>query len=129
VKKLLRSWILALTSMALLVGCAGPQTGGTVKLPDNKPNETGVITKLEKQDGIRILVEGERKLPSSEPSLFWVRVDDRSQVATWEKGGVHPAMASDLRVGLKVDVWFEGPIMESYPAQAYAGFILIKKDP
>ena len=33
---------------------------------------------------------------------------------------------TDLRVGQKVKVWFDGPVMESYPSQATAGVIVIE---
>jgi hypothetical protein len=36
-----------------------------------------------------------------------------------------PASADDLRVGQGVRVWFDGPVMESYPVQSSAGTVVI----
>jgi hypothetical protein len=40
-------------------------------------------------------------------------------------GGHQAATAGELRVGMRVEVWFVGPIRESYPMQGTAGRITI----
>lgn len=40
-------------------------------------------------------------------------------------GNVRSVSPEDIAVGLKAEVWFDGPILESYPAQALASRILI----
>ncbi len=40
-------------------------------------------------------------------------------------GGVRSAALEEITVGLRAEVWFVGPILESYPAQATASRILI----
>ena len=52
-----------------------------------------------------------------------VRVTDDTQVLRQGEGVMG---ITDLRVGQKVKVWFDGPVMESYPSQATAGVIVIE---
>jgi hypothetical protein len=52
----------------------------------------------------------------------WVRVTRDTVV--WASEGVR-GDAADLAQGARVDVWFAGPVAESYPVQATAGSIEI----
>lgn len=41
--------------------------------------------------------------------------------------GDRPVPASELRVGQRVSVWFEGPVAESYPVQGEAGTVSVQE--
>ena len=84
------------------------------------------ITSLEGGQGApgvlgTILVEGPRE---GNP------ISDKARVAITTKttivsGSGGSGTFADLRVGSAVEVWFDGPILESYPVQADAGKIVV----
>lgn len=111
--------LVTLSLLAVLAGCGGSKA---VRVPDQKPDTTGVITSLE---GARMLVKEDRKIASGEPGQVWVTLDAHSQIAVRDKGALRPGTATDLKLDKKVEVWFAGPILESYPAQASARFVVV----
>lgn len=99
-------------------GVAAPRSG---TLPTSEPSIAGAITAVE---GIRIRVETDPRSPSGSPKAS-VRVDS---TATILRRSGELARLEDLKLGSRVSVWFDGPVMESYPVQAIAGTIVVEPD-
>ncbi|MGI6168785.1 MAG: DUF3221 domain-containing protein [Christensenellales bacterium] len=103
-----------------LVGC-----GGGTSRPTLQPQDMfmrGAITSLSQQgDKMTILVEGQ-----------WEgAVSDKGSVSIDGSAEVYDAVAEkmvqieELKVGLQVEVIFDGPILESYPIQGRAKAVTI----
>jgi hypothetical protein len=54
-----------------------------------------------------------------------VTVDEASAVLRRTDAGYEEAALADLRPGDLAEVWFDGPVAESYPVQARAGTLVI----
>ncbi len=60
-----------------------------------------------------------------------IRVNDKTKIQRMNGKLVEDAKFAEIKNGVKVSVWFTGPVAESYPVQATAGRIIIfpeKKD-
>lgn len=115
--------VLLLFAMMLAValgGCAA-------KLPDEEPSISGYITSAEiRADGASILVEEE---PSQESGDNKAMVTVNEDTKLWLDGDpLVKATVDGLVEGLRVDVWFTGPVAESYPVQATAGTVLVYRE-
>jgi len=73
-----------------------------------------------------MLVEGPAATGTSVDKAM-VRVDGKTRVFVKVGGGWRRGRAGDLAQGRQVEVWFSGPVAESYPVQAYAGTVAILK--
>lgn len=113
--------LFALVVLALVAGC-GRAGSGT---PGRPPERTGSITQVNQSGATRILVEG-AAAPGGNPMKISVTVTNQTRVAVLEGGKPRPATAADLQQGQTVDVWIDGPIMESYPEQATGSYVLIR---
>lgn len=111
----------ALLALSLVVAaaCAGGQP------PTREPDTVGVITRMS-SDGSAVLVE-ERPQEGSGSAKTSVRIAADTKVWRITSATSAPvrAQAADLKVGLTVRVWFDGPVATSYPAQAKASDIAI----
>jgi hypothetical protein len=91
------------------------------RTPSPPAGNAAITGRIAARDGMTILVVA----PSPPPSGYdqaSVRVHDDTLVLRASGGA---ASAADLRVGQGVRVWFDGPVMESYPVQSSAGTIVI----
>jgi hypothetical protein len=113
--------LLGTAGCSLLGGGASP-----VEVPTGPAGITGEIKSIEfaeQGDGAgSMLVEGGEQPAGA--------VSDKAMVAFAEDTKVARAgrwiPPSDLEAGMKVRVWFEGPVAESYPVQGKASFIEVE---
>lgn len=110
-----------LASACALVWLLGACTGGTrdeSPLPAGAASITGQVASVQ-LPSVLVVAQGPQPGGSDRAS---VRVHAGTRVS-WRTGGV--ASAADLRKGQAVRVWFEGPVMESYPIQVAAAAVVI----
>lgn len=110
----------ALLVLSLLVAAACAPAGPPVRDPDI----VGVITRIS-NSGSTILVEQDPNDPAAGAKAS-VAIDASTRV--WNvatPGGVSKIPASDLRSGVRVRVWFDGPVAMSYPVQGRAADVSI----
>ena len=92
---------------------------------------TGTITdiNLVNSDTIdgRILVELEQ--PNNTSDKFWVTIEKNTPIYEYDGQDHYTIPFDSLQNGQIVEVWFSGPVMESYPAQVSAEQILITEEP
>lgn len=132
---LLRYSALLLIS-AVLIGCGAAEPGGSAgsdpsatpgNSADAAPSEevwraiAGTITRIED----RILVE-EQPGQENAGNKIWFSLSDATEILIVEGDQQRPASNDDLAVGQQVEVWANGPILESYPAQGGAARIVIQ---
>ncbi len=92
--------------------------------PSRTPDIVGVITRTAGDRGSILVEENAQDLSGS--AKAWVRIDAETRV--WDRtapGAAVRLTPSDLRAGLRVGVWFVGPVAESYPVQARASDIAV----
>lgn len=114
----IRTRAAAAVLLAIAMGCQsvdGP--------PERVPDIRGTIT-AEEADG-RIRVE-ENPNDQSGSNKAVVRITDRTTLLR-RNGSVEPATVEELRTGRIVSIWFDGPVLESYPVQAGAQVIVIEE--
>lgn len=119
--------IAALAACLGLQGCngapGGPDGLGLDVIPNDAASIIGDITQAE---GTRILVEQIPTRSAGYP-VAWVSVNRRTTIVERGAGGLTRSSPDALTVGTRVQVWFSGPVMESYPVQASAGTIVIER--
>ncbi|MDO8880484.1 MAG: DUF3221 domain-containing protein [Coriobacteriia bacterium] len=111
---------LALASAPALGGC-------TSGLPTEDPAIRGEITTLTPAPGGgSLLIEalGVAEFGYDKASV-WITSETTLRRLDAD-GAIEPIDFGDLEVGQTVDVWFEGPVAESYPVQASAGTLLLR---
>ncbi|UCB42023.1 MAG: DUF3221 domain-containing protein [Dehalococcoidales bacterium] len=101
--------------------------------PDNvilreESDITGIITEIdpvcsETIDG-RILVELEQ--PNNTSDKFWVTIEKNTPIYEYNGQDHYTVAFGALQNGQTVEVWFKGPVMESYPAQVKAEEVLVR---
>jgi len=108
--------LIILQTLAFLVaaGCQSPATLG-------QPDIVGLIEDF--QEGgdayhCSILVEEEAG-NNPQYGLAWVRITENTVIIR-NGAEVEETTCLFLEEGMRVRVWFEGPVMESYPVQGYA---------
>jgi hypothetical protein len=122
----------ALAAWLAAAGCSGaPGEPDGPRLSASVPNETasiiGEIREIDRSGGgLRILVEQIPTRSAGEP-IAWVSVNDGTRVLQRTDGGTARASAGALAVGARVQVWFTGPILESFPVQTTGGTVLIDR--
>ena len=90
-----------------------------MSIPDTTPSIVGQITAI----ALPIIVVEENAAEPQGSAKASVRMVVSTRVLRLDK---NVASAADLRVRQRVRVWFVGPALESYPAQATAGTIVIE---
>ena len=93
----------------------------------DKADISGIISEIDSYgssniDG-RILVELDE--PNNTSDKFWVTIENTTPVYRFSATSNDLVAFSSLRTGQVVEVWFEGAVMESYPAQVKAKQVLI----
>lgn len=117
--------LLIFTMLALAAGCAG--SGGPV---EEGPNFTGQVTDVQhigRGDVVgSVLVEEKVVTQDGEYLDKYVITVTGETLLFDERGGDRsPETFDALAIGQRVQVWFSGPIKESYPMQVDAGQIVI----
>ncbi len=105
---------------ALAVAGCGPR-----RAPTDPPAIAGRITSVsanETGDAGSIMVEGSGSLGDKASFKVPGTVAVLRQV---KDGSIAAATFGDLQTGMRVSVWSEGPVAESYPVQATASVVLI----
>jgi hypothetical protein len=127
-----------LTSMLVLAAClAAPACSGAPGEPDapglsaSVPTEAasiiGDIRQVEQTNGrLRILVEQIPTRSAGYP-IAWIAINRGTDVVQRAGGSVSRGSSQELAAGMRVQVWFTGPVAESHPVQATAGIVLIER--
>lgn len=108
--------LLLALSLVVAAGCA------SASLPTREPDTVGIVTRIA-DDASTILVE-ERPQDLSGSAKTSVRITGDTRVWKLDLPATR-AQPRDVRVGMTVRVWFDGPVATSYPGQARAGDIAI----
>src|SRR5687767_1963458 len=117
-----------MVALVLALGCVR-SPGAHDLVPPDAPSIDGIITRVTpRSEGPVLLVEQGPTRSAGEP-IASVRVTPSTRVLAAGPGGIAPAPAAPLGVGTRVQVWFVGPVAESYPVQATAGTILVLEEP
>ncbi len=106
-----------LLSLVVAAACA------TSNPPSRSADITGIITNIA-PGASSILIE-ERPQDTSGSAKVSVRIDGNTRI--WGMTGSRATLiqAGELRIGAIARAWFDGPVAESYPAQAKASDIAI----
>lgn len=113
--------------MALAVGCVPSGTA-----VETEADFVGEITEIQGVDrgDVRgqVLVEARVTRGDTEnPYKYIVTAKDETLIFEEDGGERRPGNFEALAVAQQVQVWFSGPVRESYPAQVDAGQIVIVK--
>ncbi len=118
--------LVVLSAIALFGGCAeGPDSEGPDAV-DEEPDLIGKIADVQPSQEAgtagHILVEapGDRTADK-----YMVSVTEETLILQQEGKGQRQVSFEALEAGQRVELWFTGPVMESYPAQARARQIVI----
>jgi len=109
--------IVALLALALALAACGP------RVPSGEPAISGVMREVsEDPGGMTVLIYGEGDIDRLSARI------DTSTVLLREVGGrIETAVRNEVLAGHDADVWVDGPLMESYPAQGHAGTLVIRE--
>ena len=88
----------------------------------------GQASEEEKKTGLlgNLLVEG-KKDKDTEYDKATVKVTKGTKIYRQVGGELREASFDDLKGGVKVEIWFQGPVAESFPVMATAGKIVITR--
>lgn len=122
-----RSFVLLFT-LGMLAACGGanapedalttPSTSANAA-PAEPPSIRGLVTAI----GDNTIRVEEKPAESYGSAKAIARLTSRTVIMRREG---ERAAATDLAVGQTVSVWFDGPVMESYPVQSTAGVIVLE---
>lgn len=121
-------------SFFFLTGCLGDsdsensdpqQTQKSKQLhpPEEHAHITGTITK---QDNGKITVEEDPNEPSVSLKSD-VTLTDSTQYLIRKGDKYQQGKKDDLKEGMKVEVWYQGIVQDSYPVQANGGYIVYEQ--
>jgi len=113
-------------AVAMLVGASA--CGGAAA-PGRPPDLTGEITSVSGTPGRTVVLVEEHPGQPAGGQKAAVTVEGSTQVLRTSGGPPVRATDADLRVGIRVSVWFAGPVAESYPVQGKAEAIVIHASP
>ncbi|MBP2018856.1 hypothetical protein J2Z79_002271 [Symbiobacterium terraclitae] len=82
------------------------------------------VGRISRVEGSRILLEGPI-MENGQPDMIWLTVTEETEITV--DGGA--GSMADLQVGAEVVAVIDGPVAESFPAQAKAGSILVLPAP
>lgn len=113
----MRPTLLAL-ALLLAAACRGGAATGAADI-------AGVVTSVSgRTDGVTVLVESDPSHPSIGDKAS-VAVTNGTRVTRRGASGEVSATFRDLVPGLRVEVWFDGPVATSYPVQGKARAVVI----
>ena len=114
--------------LALVLAAACARTGAG-PVPEAAPDIIGTVTdRREVPGGVSVRIQQDSMRSAGYP-VAQVTVGSGARVLRRTAGGMAPAAAQELRVGTRVAVWFTGPVLRSYPAQATARLVVIEPAP
>lgn len=112
--------------VALLVGAAACGGSG----PPARPADlTGEITRVSGAPGRMVVLVEEHPGQASGDRKAAVTLESTTRILRSSGGAPAPAGEAELRVGVRVSVWFGGPVAQSYPVQGRAEAVLINASP
>jgi hypothetical protein len=121
----MRRWC-GFLGLVLAAACAGTSAG---PVPEAAPDIIGTVTdRREAPGGVSVRIEQDSTRSAGYP-VAQVTVGSGARVVRRTAGGMAPAAAQELRVGTRVQAWFTGPVLRSYPAQATARLVVIEPVP
>lgn len=107
------------------LSCSSPTT--LERLREEPAHARGTITEYDSSAGSTFLLEERPDLDTGEK--FVVRIDSETEIfRTTAAGDTVRGDIGDIRPQSGAAVWFEGPVMESYPAQGVARYVLLDAD-
>jgi uncharacterized protein DUF3221 len=110
------------TALAVAVLVSSACGGGAA---DRAPDIAGIVTSVSgRTDGVTVLVESDPSTPTGGDKAS-VAVTSATRVTRRSQGGDIAATSRDLVPGVRVEVWFDGPVATSYPLQGRAKAIVI----
>lgn len=115
-----------LLALVLAAACASPGAG---PVPEEAADIIGSITDRRDVQGVVSVRIEQDSMRSAWYPVAQVRVGSETRVLRRTAGGSVPSGADYLRVGTRVQAWFTGPVMRSYPAQATARLVVIEPAP
>jgi hypothetical protein len=93
--------------------------------PSQPADITGVVTSVNaRADGVTLLVESDPSNPSGGAKAS-VAVTSGTRMTRRAQSGEATATIGELAVGLRVEVWFDGPVAMSYPVQGRARAVVM----
>ncbi len=103
------------------------QRDAELQLPAAQPDIRGIITEVERtSDGLHIMVE-ENPADSAGSAKASVRVGEQAEIMMRNASELREAGAGELARGMRVSVWYDGPVLLSYPARAGAKTVVVEK--
>jgi hypothetical protein len=93
--------------------------------PSGPPSIRGTITTLTPLAGQGVILVEERPQDQAGSNKASVTVSATTRIYRGRVGASTKGSFGDLRNGQRVEVWFSGPVLTSYPVQATASVILI----
>jgi hypothetical protein len=93
--------------------------------PSGSPSIRGTITSVSPLAGQGVVLVEERPQDRGGSEKASVTVNGATRIYRARISASTRGSFSDLRSGQLVDVWYEGPVLTSYPLQATASVILI----
>src|ERR1700694_1733655 len=123
-----RRILVASAALALLIVASGTALvmARADAAPSGPPSLRGNLTvcgRLVRQGVIMVEERPQDRAGSDKAS---VSVNAATRIYRGRVGGSTKGSFSDLRNGQRVDVWFAGPVLTSYPVQATASVIVIQ---
>jgi alkanesulfonate monooxygenase SsuD/methylene tetrahydromethanopterin reductase-like flavin-dependent oxidoreductase (luciferase family) len=110
----------------LAAACARPGAG---PIPEAAPDIIGTIAdRREVRGGVSVRIEQDSTRSAGYP-VAQVTVGSGARVLRRIADDLSMATAGELRVGTRVQAWFTGPVLRSYPAQATARLVVIVPEP
>ena len=94
--------------------------------PNGPPSIRGTITSVSPLAGQGTVMVEERPQDQAGSAKASVTVNASSRTYRGRVSAATKASFSDLRLGQLVEVWFDGPVLTSYPLQATASVIVIQ---
>ncbi len=111
--------LVLLSGMVLMGGCVRP--------PDRQPDLRGEITEIGRAAGsdiVKILVEARPGKQDGSDKAYVFVLGDKS-VLQRQNDTYKRARTADLETGHQVEIWFDGPVAESYPLQGNAEMVVV----
>ncbi len=125
-KKFILVATIASLFLLTLSACGAVKTDGPSQ--EDGSDIVGIITEInssgsETVDG-RVLVELEQ--PNNTSDKFWVTIEKNTSIYKFDGKQYTDVSFSSLTKGQTVEVWFDGPVAESYPAQVKAKQVVVR---
>jgi hypothetical protein len=123
----LSSVFAGLAAVVLLSPALADEKGEKVSIRGSLASAGG-SSEEDKKAGLlgTLLVEG-KKDKDTEYDKATVKVTKATKIYKEVGGELREASFDDLKGGVKVEIWFRGPVAESFPVMATAGKIVITR--